>query len=97
MGDETDTTSKNVAKLLLKGSHIIYRIVIANAAYPDRVITDNAAYTSRVSTDINAASGTGNAPIFGATEIYDEDDTQVVRVRFFLLQILIVMLIKRSF
>lgn len=84
MGDETDTTSKNVAKPLLKSSHhIIYHFVITNAAYTNRVITDNAAYTSRVSTDINAASGTGNAPIFGATEIYDEDDTQVVRVRSF--------------
>lgn len=88
MGDETDTTSKNVAKPLLKGPHIIYRIEIINAAYTNRVITDNAAYTNRVSTDINAASGTGNAPIFGAAAIDDEDDTQVVRVRSFYFRLL---------
>ena len=70
MGDETNTTSKNVAKRLLKGSGNIYRIEITNAAYSNRVITD-----------VNAPPGTGNAPIFGITEI--GDDTQVVRIRSF--------------
>ncbi|KAI0089617.1 hypothetical protein BDY19DRAFT_113960 [Irpex rosettiformis] len=51
-------------KRLLMNSGNIYRIEITNALYTNRVITD-----------IKAASGTGNPPIFGVTDI--EEDIQV--------------------
>ncbi|KAI0683025.1 hypothetical protein BC835DRAFT_1423691 [Cytidiella melzeri] len=51
-------------KRLLKNSGNIYKVEISNAKFTNRVITD-----------IAAPAGTGNPPIFGATDI--EEDLQV--------------------